>query len=275
MALYLLDKNIIVDIHHSLRGRGSEAIAEARRVDIARNTVSPLLAILEGSVQRAQTVEEAVTQLEMDARAVGRFYRYATTDSKYLQEVAVDMAEVLGAHWLQKTSYLVPLCQSLQEILARTYSVIDARSVLDGLVSKCEEAGVPLSHPLATCAVACLYGNKSARKVIKPSAEPTREGAYNAVSDIRMIMESAYIRKLWQTGAKQEPVHLLSRDIHLNEFAKMVSVRVELATSDPHADQESVTYRVSVGGELFPSIASNDREIARVMELYRSLDAAT
>lgn len=270
LALYLLDKNIIEDIHHSLKGRASPLIAAARSIDVRRNTVSPILAILEGGVQRPQTRSETVDQISLDSSAINRFYRYARTDSEYLKTAAVEMAAVLGAHWRDKAGSLIPICKSLQSILARTYSRIDARGALERIVAECERAQLELSHPLATCAVSCLYGSKSARKVINPSLAPTEEVAYNAVSDIRMIMESAYIRHIWNSKSRREPVHLLSRDAGLNDFARAVSVRVETATPDATTDLETVTYRSNIGKVLFPSVAADSKELQRVMSIFES-----
>ncbi|MDO3624439.1 hypothetical protein Q3O98_25535 [Ralstonia pseudosolanacearum] len=269
MALYLLDKNIVEDISGSLRGVSSPGVRIARAIDRKGNMVSPILAIMEGSFRQPQRADETDQSLAEDTQVVGMFYRHARTDANALVDLRMGMSIILGAHWREKITRLMPLTAELQRLLARTYSVVDARGAFQQIVALCRMHAVEFVHPVVTCAVACLYGHDGARKVLKPAQNPTEGDSYNAMADIRMLMETAYIRRLWQQAAPRENVTLYSRDKNLNEFAKAIRIVVDQSTPLSDLNMEVVSFTSTISEALFPNLAAKPKELKRVLTLFR------
>lgn len=264
MALYLLDKNVVEDIHKSLRGIASPGIALARKVDRKGSTVSPILAIAEGSTRKPQASNEMHSGLIDDSQAVAMFYRQARTDAKALQDLGVEMAITFGTHWREKTAVLLPLGNALQTLLARTYSIVDAKDVLTKIDSLCRTHSVERVHPLVTCAIACLFGHRGARKVLKPAQNPSEGDSYNAIADIRMLLETAYIRRMWQQKHPLEPVNLLSNDKNLNDFSRAIGVIAEASMPLHDLSVEFVRFRSTINETLFPALKEKPTEMAYV-----------
>lgn len=273
MALYLLDKNVVEDIHKSLNNKAAPGIALARKVDRKGNTISPILAIAEGSTRRPQAPNEIHDGLMADTQAVAMFYRQARTDAKALRDGGVEMAITFGTHWREKAAKLMPLGNALQILLSRTYSAIDARGVLTKIESLCRDHSLDKAHPLVTCAVACLYGHSGARKVIKPANNPSEGDSYNAIADIRMLLETAYIRRMWQEDSHRESVNLLSGDKNLNFFSKAIAVTAESSTPLRDLNLEVVRFKATINEALFPSLLSKPKEMAYVYSYFRDGDA--
>lgn len=269
MSFYLLDKNIVEDIRHSLKGLPTPGAAVARSVDRKGATVSPILAIAEGSIREPQTSDEILSSLRSDTQAVEMFYRHAHTDTHALQNLATEMATIFGAHWKEKTSLLIPLTNSLQSLLSRTYSVVDAKGVLKEIDLLCEKFSVPRIHPLITCAIACLYNHSGARKVLKPAKNPSSGDSYNAVSDIRMLLETAKIRDMLQQVSPNRVVNLLSSDKNLNDFSRILRVTVTTSVSLEDLNIEVVHFQATISEALFPLIAKQKKELDYVYSYFR------
>ncbi|MCV2437178.1 hypothetical protein [Paucibacter sp. DJ2R-2] len=270
MALYLLDKNIVEDIKKSLKGVPTAGAAIARAVDRKGNTVSPLLSILEGSVQRSQSGPEFHDQMMADTQAVGMFYRLATTDTVYLQEFGASMVTALAPHMREKAGELLRLTMDLQALVVHQRTKEDARAVLRQIDALASEHAVNLSHPLVTCAVACLYGSGPARGVLKPAVNPTDAGAYNAVADIRLVMEAAYIRGMRKDHGTRENVRLYSGDKDLNALSRMLEVRVTSSLAVGEIGREIVGFASTISHILLPSLRAHPKEMERVLDHLRA-----
>lgn len=270
MALYLLDKNVVEDIKKSLKGIPSSGAAFARAIDRKGNTVSPLLSILEGSVQKAQSGPEFHDQLMVDTLAVSMFYRWVRTDSEYLRSLGATTVAALAPHMREKTSGLVPLIMELQALVVHQRSWKDARHALQQIDALATQHAVNLSHPLVTCAVSCLYGSKPARGVLKPAVNPTPEGAYNAIADIRLAMEAAYIVRMRNEHVPRENIRLYSSDKDLNAFARMLEIRVDTSLASDEFDREIVSFTSTMSGNLLPSLRIHPKEMELVLDHLRA-----
>lgn len=270
MAIYLLDKNVVEDIKQSLKGVPNSGAAFARAIDRKGNTISPLLSILEGSMQRAQSGAEFHDQLMVDTQAVSMFYRSAKTDSKYLRTHGATTVAALAPHMREKTGPLIPLTTKLQALLAHSRKWEDARDVLKQIDELATEHSVNLSHPLLTCAVSCLYGNRAARRVLKPAVNPTPEGAYNAVSDIRLAMEAAYIHKMWNEIGLRQIVRLYTSDKELNAFARILDIQVSTTFPLGEVDHEIVRFTSTMSKNLLPILQTHPKEMARVLDYLQA-----
>lgn len=271
MALYLLDKNIVEDIKKSMNGISTPGVALARAIDRKGNIASPLLSIMEGSAQRGQTAAELHDQLMIESQAVGMFYHHARTDSEHLQKLSATAVVAFGPHMREKSSALVPLARELQRLLPQQRTYLDARKLLlptiDALAA---EHGVPLAHPLVTAAVACLYGSAAARGVLKPAINPTSEGAYNAVVDFRLMMETAYLRNMWKANGSNQSVRLHSGDKHLNALSKLLDIRVQTTFASEEMGREIVSFNSTMKIELLPSLRERNKEMERVLDYIKA-----
>ncbi|MCE4058719.1 hypothetical protein LXM60_00660 [Pandoraea sputorum] len=256
MALYLLDKNVVEDIHASLAGEQSKHIREAREIDRPNNIVSPILAIMEGSSQLPQTAAQMTASLKKDADAVKKFYTNARTDAHALLNPELDMVSAFAPHMRKKAGDLMPFVRIVQPLLARTYSIADARDIRSNIDKTAKSFSLPLAHPLVTCALSCLYNHDAARKVLKPTLNPTDESAYNAVADIRILMDVAYIRDLWNANQQSHmPVRLHSRDKKLNQLDKLLKISAQGGNRlrGAKGDLELIQFTATRSPELFPS----------------------
>lgn len=269
LTLYLLDKNVVENIRGSLKGTRSPQIRLAREIDRKGSTVSPLLAIVEGSARRPQLASEVHDCLVRDTHAVGMFYRQARTDAKALQDLSTEMIVTFGAHFREKSSALMPLAKALQALLARTFSLVDARDVLKRIDELARTHAQQRAHPLISCAVACLYGHTGARNVIKPTHNPLDGDAYNAVADIRMLMETAYLRRIWQAARPWEKVLLHSGDMNLNKFGKVLNVVAQGAANLNFVDEEAVSFSSTISEALLPNLATHPKEFERILAYLR------
>ena len=270
MPLYLLDKNVVEDIKQSLNGVPTKGAAVARAIDLKGNIASPLLSILEGSVQRAQSGPELYDQLMADTLAVSRFYRLAKTDSGYLRTFGAMTATAFAPHMREKTETLAQLAMKLQALVVQQRKLHGARDLLPKIDALANDYEVNLSHPLVTCAVACLYGSGPARGVLKPAVRPTHQGAYNAVADIRLIMETAYIRKRWNENRIRQGVQLLSSDKNLCALSNLLQLRVELSLLTGEVGPEIVAFTATMSHKLLPNLQMQPKEMERVLNYLRT-----
>jgi hypothetical protein len=205
-----------------------------------------------------------------DTQAVGMFYRFAKTDSDFLRTFGASMVTALAPHMREKAGALVPLAMALQALLVRQSSWEDARAVLLQIDALAAKHDVNLSHPLVTCAVSCLYGSGAARGVLKPAVNPTDTGAYNAVADIRLVMETAYIRRMWDERRSRESVRLYSGDKHLNAFSRMLEVRVSASLAPIGSGKEIVSFTSTMSQNLLPNLRTRPKEMDRVLDHLRA-----
>lgn len=268
MRVYLLDKNIVEDIRSSLNNIPSPGVALARSVDRKGAIISPLLSIAEGNIRKPQTSGEILSSMRIETQAVGMFYNHARTDAHYLQNNDVELIIALGTHWREKTKELLPLANSLQVLLSRTYSISDTKDVFSKIDLLCGSHSVSRVHPLVTCAIACLYGNMSARRVIKPAKNPSEGDSYNAVSDIRMLLETAYLREMFQKHSPNMGVSLLSGDKKLNEFARDIGVVVEKSILLTDFNLQLVNFKATIDKKLFPMLNNKPKELAYIYSYF-------
>lgn len=270
MAVYLLDKNVVEDIKKSNKGISGPGAAFARAIDRKANTVSALLAILEGGQQRPQSDQEFHNQLKLDSHAVSRFYKHARTDFEYLQVHGAGFAQIFAPHVQTKTSALLPLTMKLQALVVLSPSLVNARSMLKEIDALASEHLVELSHPLITCAVSCMYGYGPARKVLKPAFNPKPAGAYNAIADIRLLMESAFFRSMWNETGRHQNVYLYSQDKNLNAFDRALQLKAVTAPELAEPGIEAVRFTSKIRDELLPALVKNPKEREHVFDLLRT-----
>jgi len=270
MKVYLLDKNIVECIHRSLKGKLCPHIKLAKDIDCKKNRVSPLLAVLEGSVQKPQSDAEILNSLNRETEAIKQFYRRAKTDGDFLQHNQGEMIRTLGEHFRKSSNHLIQITIELQKILARTYSVKEANRIFDEINSLALNHKLKLTHPLLICAIMCLYGHTDARGAIKPKEKPSKRSAYNAVVDIRMLMETAYIRNILQKFAPKAKLILHTADKSLNKLEKSL-----LISAKEDANDGEVTFDTKFDTEhddkLLPNLADNPEHREKIrLRIHRS-----
>lgn len=209
---------------------------------------------MEGSRRQAQSPEELSNQLTQDVEAISKFFNKAKTDSPFLSLFDFKASPELSAHVSRATDELIEPTMKLQALLVNTLNIDSARTKISDIIKIASDAQVALQHPLTVCAVACLYGSGPARGVLKPAQNPTEEGAYNAVIDIRHLMDTAYIRELWNRGNGMGSVRLLSRDKNLNNLARMFQLAV--SNNTVHG---CVEFCGNLDKDLFPNLKNNQK----------------
>ncbi|WAC71032.1 hypothetical protein OU995_15600 [Roseateles sp. SL47] len=276
MPLYLLDKNVVEDIKDGLAGRSGQGERFARAIDKSGNTISPILAIMESGTGQPPTAEATLESMRVDSQAVGLFYTHARTDSTYFAEDGLTAVTALAQHMRDKTQALMPLANELRAVLWRTFSLEDAWPVVQKIDDLARHAQVSIGHPLVACAIACLYGHEGARDLLKPAKTPNAADAYNPVVDIRLMMETAYIRELWNEAGSKMTVRLYSQDRGLNEFSKQFNISVSRTRIRLNVGEQEVMFSAVVSDVLLPNLQRSKKQHRKVMSFLKEVaDAAS
>lgn len=180
------------------------------------------------------------------------------------------MMTALAPHMREKSNRLMPLATELQALVVLQRNLVVARDVLRETDALATKNKVDLAHPLVTCAIAWLYGSRPARGVLKPTVNPTEEGAYNGVADIRLVMEMAHVCNMWNERRSRQSVCLLTGDKNPAALDMVLKVRVDTTFAAGVNGPEIVSFNSTLSQELLPSLAKDEGEMNRVIERLRT-----
>lgn len=201
LRLILLDRNAVACVKGSVAGKDQpqDRLAELRGLDKRRNTISPILSIIEGQSGRRENNLELQNTIEKESKAVGEFFKRARTDSGYFESNIASFAEVFSAHTEHSWDSYLSFVLEAQEHIFQPVAPNQRLTVEGQLIAVAEKHRVALKHPVFLISIAVLYGSEAARRVLKPkpeykSQEERLKAAHNVVSDLIVISRIGLIR---------------------------------------------------------------------------------
>lgn len=194
-TLYFLDICVVGATKFSdseLKGnpRKSKLIDKLRGLDEKQNSFSYLLALMEKVSDTRGRLSDAELERQIidDVSALRLFFKKATVYEDndfivlFLRELRGEPIEVKRPCYLD---FLVILNNEF--VLADAKSPKDRFEYAKKILNKADILEVSRQHPIVTMALACLYGNIYAKKLMKFKSDSKKFEAENALADIMAI----------------------------------------------------------------------------------------
>ena len=198
-TLHFLDINVVnatrrPDVSSDANPRKAKLVADLRALDQPQNAFSYLLALMEKVSDLRDTMSDADLQAHIveDLRALRAFFKHAVVVEpdeyalEYFQDLrgaAPETARSRYLEFLQAMNDRFNLREPVAPAL-RLRKVKDVLEVADAL-------SISRQHSVVLLALGCLYGNPSAKRLMKFKADPAKFDAQNAFADIMAISRLA------------------------------------------------------------------------------------
>jgi len=262
-----LDRNVVISIKHLLAGVPQSNSREIAALDKRGFVVSPLLSALEAD-QGANRNREAIAEsLRLEASAVSRYFKKATTDSDFLASDPDAIATIFAPAFEREAVVEMEFVADLQRrLVTQSGKDVAEREFLE-VASYIESKGQMLGHPASLIALACTLGSHYARKVLNPKKDPSAALTFNALADIEKIRLKNYIQHLDRTGRTYE---ICTFDKGLNAMAKAIRVNRSSNLPPPQPEYELVGYQYDFEvyfGQM-PFVAGNSALKARLKHRF-------
>ena len=185
--------------------RKSAFLEHLRQLDRPQHSFSYLLALMEKVSDTRSSLSDAdlVGQVLSDVAALRHFFKNARVQEPddYLISYTRDLRTVPPE--LSRPNYLRYLEAanerfSLKDPVAPALRLQKARQLL----AAADAMSVQRQHPVVLITLACLYGNNSARKLVKFKADPNHFNAENALADISVIGRFASLKLQIEQGGR-------------------------------------------------------------------------
>lgn len=269
MAVYLLDRDIVIDIEQYAKdGVETPELAYARSVNVEGNMVSPLLAVIEGMFGHRQSREEMIETLTKETALLGDFYDKAGTDRTFLNTAAQEMVEAFVEQGRKDYQKYEPLVRKFLGRLGPTPPRSERLKLMDWALMEARRHQVEVAHPISLAAIACIHGNLAARKILKPKQTPElvqEADVYGAYSDLLNISWLNLIR----SGLGLGGAHFLTRDRNLEDFMRIMELQVVGVHTDERRQEETTQTNVSFDfGVMFPDLVSQPGGVEKAMDLF-------
>ena len=227
MALYLLDRNIVIDIKKYNGGSSVKNINIAREIDKRKHKVSPILSILEGKRGEFQSSVQMHDLIQEESAALEKFFKFAKLDD-YLLNNKEETALLLPKFIEEKVSNKIPFIMACQILLKDLVGKEKVKIFLEKVLNLAKKYYVSVGEPYLLCAIAIVYGNQDAYKVlVKTEKDKSPEqNAYNAALDLRKIVDINLIFQNYKDGHCQETIKFLTRDKSLLNFMKFMRMHI-------------------------------------------------
>lgn len=253
--LHLLDRCVVSLIKECNAGKVQtdrkkvDFLRYLRTLDRPGDYVSPLLSIVEGEHGREDTAGEKSACQRKESEEVRRFFRFASTDSDYLdacsETVGSTFTEFRESAWNERENFL----RNAAPLIAQGIKKHHRKSVEHQLFALAQSADLSASDPIVVLCLACLYENGHARSVIKPTEPPF----YNVLNDVHTLSRVEAIRAQIQRSGFSLKTKFISRDKGLMQMRSQIDIS-DRAITDVGELQCTMRYRP----ELFPALPEND-----------------
>lgn len=194
-TMYFLDINAIDLIKKSGNGaplpaRKAALLARLRDIDRAGNRVSCLLALMEKVNDRKSALSDGRLrgEIQSDVAFTRRFFIHAKPGDpenfhlEYFDGVRGGMVEQNEPNYLKFLRTV-----NDRHRLAFTVSAKKRFEKAKDLIASADELQIDRRHPVVVLALACLYDNLDARKVMKFTEKPADYRAENVLADVMTI----------------------------------------------------------------------------------------
>lgn len=165
-------------------------ITKLRNLDLDNNKFSYLFALMEkvSDSRELLTAEELKIQILADISALRKFFKkaYVIEPDNFLIEF---LETLMGLPIESKRTDYLNFLKKLNNHFKLQNPVSPKKrfSKAKEIVLEANSLTISAQHPIVVIALACLYGNKSAKKVMKFKENPNIFDAENALSDISLI----------------------------------------------------------------------------------------
>lgn len=260
--------------------RKASLVDELRYLDRPNNCFSYLFALMEKvSDSRGKlTQDELKNQILADISALREFFKEARVYESDNFLIAF-LAELMGEPIEIKRADYLSLLESLNNKFKLQNSISPKQRLgkAKEIILEAKSLSISAQHPIVTIALACLYGNKAAKKLMKFKADPEKFDPENALADISLIARLAKIKleieHHGRNGAPYKRVTFITDDNGLDELIKCfkpksvkhkdttdgreseitMTVELEELLTEAEADEYTAIYEL-----LFPQDESNN-----------------
>lgn len=205
--------------------RKANLIKRLRDLDLPHNCFSYICALMEkvSDSRGLLPAEELKNQILADVTSLKTFFQaarfYETED--YLVNY---LDELLGCSIEDKRAEYLHFINNLNNefTLYNRTSPTDRFAKAKKIISDASALTISTQHPIVTIALACLYENQSAKKIMKFRANRHKFDAENALADILLISRFAKIKLELEhhgrNGAQYKRVALITDDDGLSKL---------------------------------------------------------
>ncbi|WP_372029318.1 hypothetical protein [Pseudomonas kurunegalensis] len=222
--IYFVDRSVIIKIRDKTLTADQEAML--RSIDLPSNRVSPLLACFEGQKGVLQTEEELRAVIERDTEILDSFFEFANTND--VQKIASPehITAIINRQEERWGAYAEFVGFS-QLTLFQPIGKIQIKQIQNDIAQEAIRLGIPLSSIFVLCALACLYQQKDAHEILKPSLKRggTPKRVHNALQDLSAIMLYNTISMLLQQGPIKIATGYITFDGWVKRFMELTNVR--------------------------------------------------
>ncbi|EKA7365957.1 MULTISPECIES: hypothetical protein [Vibrio] len=227
--IYLLDRNALSEIKKSADGVNVDLkkLSKLKSLDKKGNFISGMLSVREGQSKRLETCEQIELSIEKDLPYLERFYKKARTDGGFFVENKEFTGKCFGHVEGKELNWdiYIKFIKYVQGILYQPVKRAKRLECARNIILESKSLGVPKGHLIVVCALASLYGNHSAIKILKSkpnmSKQEADEAAYNSLSDLICLTRVLYVQAHVGTNYF---VKFLTFDIALSEFFKSLEI---------------------------------------------------
>jgi hypothetical protein len=234
-TLLLLDRNVVSVIKDAVadkeqKGEKEQRMLEfLREIDTSQHAVSPLPSLIEGEHGREDSSSEKTAQLEKETDAVARFFQFARTDSAYLNGVKDTFAEVFSGFLEGNSNARATFREKATPLVIQAVAVDRRRGIEDQLVGIAVSVGLERTDGIVVLFIACLYGNRHSRDVLKLSKP---EKWFNVLNDLYLIPRIGLVKSVARALPIPLKVRLLTLDGGLEQVLRNVRIVEGNVTSD-------------------------------------------
>lgn len=198
-TMHFVDINVVSvtkhpDVTVDENPRKAELIATLREFDQPNHAFSYLLALIEkvSDLRGTASAADLESQILGDLRALRAFFQRARIIEPdefvigYLRDLRRVAPEIGRPRYLAFLEVMNTQF-NLRDPVASTLRLQRTQEVL----AEADRLSIPRHHPTVLLAIACIYGNRSAKRLMKFKADPSRFNAENALADVMAIMRLA------------------------------------------------------------------------------------
>jgi hypothetical protein len=252
--VYCVDRNVISKIKDKTLSSEEEALL--RSIDQEGNRVSPILACFEGQIGVLQTVEQLKESIDKDTAALAGYFKLALTDDMKKLTHPEHMLAIVNRQkerWDANAEFVGYAQRRLYQPIGKS----QLKVVQGELAQEATRLGVPIGSIYFLCALACLYQQKDAHEILKPSLKEERaeNRIHNAMQDLASIGLYFTVSMFFSAGRQKIESTYITFDGWVNRFMKLTNARAgALLVTDEMVSET----KFDLSRELFPRASEAD-----------------
>lgn len=283
-TLYMLDICVVGATkltEESLKSQPRKAnlVTELRNLDSPNNCFSYLCALMEkvSDSRGMLTADELKDQILADISSLRRFFKIARVAESDDFLIAF-LEELMGEPIENKRSDYLSFLKKLNNHFKLQNSVSPKQRLgkAKEIILEAKSLTISTQHPIVTIALACLYGNQSAKKLMKFKAKQNEFDAENALADILLISRFAKIKleieHHGRNGSGYPRVSFITDDNGLSELVKCFKPRAVKHQEKIDGRESQLTMTVELE-KLLTEAKGHDYEA--IADLLLSLDESS